>query len=745
MSNLSELLPAGAGAKSADFVASGTLGSGVTVALKADGTVEAVASASTPAAIGSSVAFNSVDSNDMDITYSSANQKVIITYRDQDNNSYGTVVVGTVSGTSISFGSPVVYNSANSIDGAPVSDENTGKIVIFYRDQGNSERGTAKVGTISGTSISFGSAVVFNSGGASNYNSPVYDPDTQKVVNFYKDEPNSNYATAIVGTVSGTSISFGSEVVWQSGEAEFISATYDTSANKMVVAYRDNSNSNYGTAIVGTVSGTSISFGAKSVYNTGDSRYNAIAYDASSGSVVVAYQDFSNSSYGTAVVGTVSGTSISFGSEVVFDAYNPIDHISVADFAVGNVIVVSYERNDDSFYKVGTVSGNSITFDSRTNLVLAPAGQSIRDGVTVYDNGQEKIVFAYQQSSTAGKGIVFNPTYTTSNSADFIGITDQAIADTATGAVIVQGGVSEKLSGLTVGADYYVQSDGSLQSPTVSLPYNISGTVYDSVSFSVNAQESDPQDIAFNATGTKMFIIGANGDEVNEYTLSIAFDVSTSVFVDSFSVAAQNTTPTGLSFSADGTKMYVVGFGNANVFEYTLSVGFDVSTASYTQSFSIAAQGSWPRGITFNPDGTKMFVVEALSKIILEYALSTAYNVSTASFVSSSSVSATGGEPTGIAFNADGTKMFLSSTSTSRVDEYELSTAFLISTISYSQSFAITQDTSAQGVAFGNNGTKMFIIGGANDTVYQYSTGGGSVTSVPAGRALSSTSILLEG
>ena len=408
-------------------------------------------------------------------------------------------------------------------------------------------------------------------------------------------------------------------------------------------------------------------------------------------------------------------------------------------------MAISYQDDGNAgaaTLKVGTVSGTSITFNSPT-LLTSEATNAISSG---YDSNSEKVVVSFYDAIVeAGRSRVYQPAYTATNNTDFIGITDQAIADTATGAVIVQGGVSEKLSGLTVGADYYVQADGSLQSPTVSLPYNISGTVYDSVSFSVNAQESDPQDIAFNATGTKMFIIGANGDDVNEYTLSTAFDVSTSVFVDSFSVAAQNTTPTGLSFSADGTKMYVVGFGNANVFEYTLSVGFDVSTASYTQSFSIAAQGSWPRGVTFNPDGTKMFVVEALSKIILEYSLSTAYNVSTASFVSSSSVSATGGEPTGIAFNADGTKMFLSSTSTSRVDEYELSTAFLISTISYSQSFAITQDTSAQGVAFGNNGTKMFIIGATNDTVYQYSTGGGSVTTVPAGRALSSTSILLEG
>ena len=164
----------------------------------------------------------------------------------------------------------------------------------------------------------------------------------------------------------------------------------------------------------------------------------------------------------------------------MFDAYNPIDHISVADFAVGNVVVVSYERNDDSFYKVGTVSGNSITFDSRTNLVLAPAAQSIREGVTVYDNDQEKIVFAYQQSSTAGKGIVFNPTYTTSNSADFIGITAEAISDTATGAVNVYGGINEAQTGLTIGSDYYVQADGTLStasaSPAIKVGQAISAT-----------------------------------------------------------------------------------------------------------------------------------------------------------------------------------------------------------------------------------------------------------------------------
>ena len=218
MSNLSDLLPAGAGAKSATFTADGTLATGTTVILQSDGTVKAVEETSTSASIGSATTFAST-TTDMSsvnpIAYDSTNNRVVISYKDTNNSSYGTAVVGTVSGNTISFGSPVVFNSANTLFSAPVFDENAGKVVIFYRDQGNLERGTAIVGTVSGTSISFGSAVVFNSGGASNFNSPVYDPDTQKVVNFYKDEPNSSYGTAVVGTVSGTSISFGSEVVFE--------------------------------------------------------------------------------------------------------------------------------------------------------------------------------------------------------------------------------------------------------------------------------------------------------------------------------------------------------------------------------------------------------------------------------------------------------------------------------------------------------------------------------------------------
>jgi WD40 repeat protein len=87
-----------------------------------------------------------------------------------------------------------------------------------------------------------------------------------------------------------------------------------------------------------------------------------------------------------------------------------------------------------------------------------------------------------------------------------------------------------------------------------------------------------------------MFVVGITGDDVNVYTLSTGFDISTASLLNTFSVAAQETSPTGVAFNADGTKMFVTGYAQNNVNQYNLSTGFDASTASYSQSFSVAAQ-----------------------------------------------------------------------------------------------------------------------------------------------------------
>ena len=46
----------------------------------------------------------------------------------------------------------------------------------------------------------------------------------------------------------------------------------------------------------------------------------------------------------------------------------------------------------------------------------------------------------------------------------------------------------------------------------------------------------------------------------------------------------------GIEFNTDGTKMFVVGRTNNNIDEYTVSTGFDVSTASYDSSLDVSSQ-----------------------------------------------------------------------------------------------------------------------------------------------------------
>jgi DNA-binding beta-propeller fold protein YncE len=140
-----------------------------------------------------------------------------------------------------------------------------------------------------------------------------------------------------------------------------------------------------------------------------------------------------------------------------------------------------------------------------------------------------------------------------------------------------------------------------------------------------------------------------------------------------------------------------------------------------------------------------MFICGSTNDSVFEYALTSGFNVSTASFIDSISVASEEASPFDIAFNPEGNKMFIAGATGDAVYEYILSAAFDISTAVYSTNFSVAgQEATIQGIAFNESGTKFYITGSTTDAAYQYSTTAASTT-VPAGRALSSTSILLEG
>ena len=250
--------------------------------------------------------------------------------------------------------------------------------------------------------------------------------------------------------------------------------------------------------------------------------------------------------------------------------------------------------------------------------------------------------------------------------------------------------------------------------------YNLSSAVF-SYRYDVSAQAGTPTSLAFNPTGTFMYVLDDTGNDINMYTITTAFDVSTAQNYNNFSVASQETTPSGFAFNNDGTKMYVCGTSSQAVNEYTCSTPYYVTTATYVQNFSVASQDATPWGVAFNLDGTKMFVLGNGTDAVYEYALSTGFDVSSASYTDSFSVTAQSTYPMGLDFNPDGTKMYISDNGAQGINEYSLSTAFDVSTASFSQLFSTSAlELYPAGLAFNADGSKMFWLGYTAKDVFEY-------------------------
>ena len=146
-------------------------------------------------------------------------------------------------------------------------------------------------------------------------------------------------------------------------------------------------------------------------------------------------------------------------------------------------------------------------------------------------------------------------------------------------------------------------------------------------------------EITFNTDGSKMFIMDRDlGDDVNEYSLGLPFDLTTCNFTRSFSVINEignhnEADAPGIAFNADGTKMFIAGrvdSTESRVWEYILSTAFDVSTASFADSINVTNQDNQPQGISFNNDGTKMFLTGSENDNVYEYILTTGFDLNLA-------------------------------------------------------------------------------------------------------------------
>ena len=261
-------------------------------------------------------------------------------------------------------------------------------------------------------------------------------------------------------------------------------------------------------------------------------------------------------------------------------------------------------------------------------------------------------------------------------------------------------------------------------SPQPPISFNLTLTTMDSF-FSVATQETSPYGFAFSSDGTKMFVVGSGGI-VYQYNLSTPWSVTSAVYNSMFSVATQDTAPSEITFSSDGTKMFVVGITNDAVYQYNLGTAWSVTSAVYNSMFSVVTQETNPYSVTFSSDGTKMFIVGAGGSVH-QYILSVAWSVTSAVYDSSFSTATQESTPYGVVFSNDGTKMFIVGSISDRVHQYTLGTAWSVTSAVYVVGFWInsnpallSQVSSPKSITLSSDGTKMFIVGSFNDRVNQY-------------------------
>jgi len=479
MSNLSELLPSGGGQNVGSFVASGTLTNGKLVGLRSDGKVEAITATSEAATTEANFASASLWSGGNQSTLSSVYDvnadRVVQFYASTTSTQYCTGVVSTPTASGLtSFGTPVVINTSDSDYISAVYHVAAQKSVVGYRDGGASNYGRCRVITVdpSDNSLSFGTENPFSTAPCYGISS-TYDSTNEKVV-FTFQNTTGDFGNAVVGTITGTTISFGSITVFGniSGTGQvntWTSCVYEANSNTVTIFFARKDQSNHLYCVVGQVAGTGINLSSEILVDNSFGVQNtnlASVADTNSNKIVVFYQNGNNGD-GYGVVGTPSYVSnvgsATFGSPVEFTdtvSSSTASALSCAFDSTNNQVVVMYRNtaDDKPYVNAITVSGTSITVANEFNLTTTKGLAT----EIIFVPTLTKFVASYieEPSPYYGKYVLYN--VGSDNISSFIGITGQAISDTATGNVDMLGGINSQQTSLTIASKYYIQSNGTL-------------------------------------------------------------------------------------------------------------------------------------------------------------------------------------------------------------------------------------------------------------------------------------------
>ena len=258
----------------------------------------------------------------------------------------------------------------------------------------------------------------------------------------------------------------------------------------------------------------------------------------------------------------------------------------------------------------------------------------------------------------------------------------------------------------------------------------------------VRTQDAAPKGLAFNNDGTKFYLTSSSAKEINVYDLTTAWDLTTAVHKCAEPHwTSGNGNARHIAFSADGTYMFVVRGGTTGtdyVYRYLLSAPFDVcdgytrgsgSNSSYvlggSNYINIDSQQNRTNGLAFSPDGKNMYITGTSDSSLDQYTLSTAWDLTTAVHGGSFGFEDSSGEtvPFNATFNYDGTKMWMTGWTKDLIFEYDLSTAWDVTTATLFGEIAgafVGWDDGPSAFVFSPDASKIFVLGSTDDKVSEF-------------------------
>ena len=364
----------------------------------------------------------------------------------------------------------------------------------------------------------------------------------------------------------------------------------------------------------------------------------------------------------------------------------------------------------NGWYRIATVN-NSPTFTTSpsASYYLATDGTATVITLAASDPEGENLTWTYTATGASGIATISNADNvytitpaTSGNGGQFTVVF--SVSDSVNTANTSS--VRFSLSFLSTNWKYAALSQSASASA-----YNLTNAVDTGTNISLSTNN-----VHFTNSGNSAVAV-TSSTTVASYSLSTAYDLSTAGSGSTYT-QSEEATMEDVRLSADGSKMYIVGLTNDTVYQYSLSTAYDVSTASYDSvSFAIGGQEAAPRSMAFKSDGTKMYIMGNSGDDINEYDLSTAWNISTASY--STNFATYQGTPLNIEFSNDGTRVFVYGSSTLgthpdgggsgriTIDRYDLSTAWDISTASYHSVLVLS--SAINQMTFNNTGTTLYV------------------------------------